>query len=122
MHKNMPVRLMSTTVFHCSTLRSSSGIAGAPVPADTVEGIRSLCDPQVRFWTPYGATECLPVTVIEGRELQSTARETENGLCFVDGAVRAGQFGVLRHATAVEETGRAVVSVACVNRLACHLA
>ena len=27
------VRLMSTTVCHCSTVRSSSGIGGAPVPA-----------------------------------------------------------------------------------------
>src|SRR5664279_341192 len=27
------VRLMSTTVFHCSTVRSSSGSGGAPVPA-----------------------------------------------------------------------------------------
>src|SRR3989454_12438860 len=29
----MPLRLASTTVFHCSTVRSSRGTAGAPVPA-----------------------------------------------------------------------------------------
>jgi hypothetical protein len=32
-HRNTPVRLMSTTVFHCSNVRSSIGIPGAPVPA-----------------------------------------------------------------------------------------
>jgi acyl-coenzyme A synthetase/AMP-(fatty) acid ligase len=53
--------------------------AGAPVPADTVEKIRSLCDPQARFWTPYGATECLPVTVIDGEQLAQTRAGTEQG-------------------------------------------
>ena len=32
-HRNEPVRLVSTTAFHCSTVRSSIGIAGAPMPA-----------------------------------------------------------------------------------------
>ena len=31
------------------------------------------------MWTPYGATECLPVAVIEGRELQATRAATEAG-------------------------------------------
>jgi acyl-CoA synthetase (AMP-forming)/AMP-acid ligase II len=31
------------------------------------------------LWTPYGATECLPVAVIEGRELQETRAATEQG-------------------------------------------
>ena len=31
--RNTPVRLMSTTAFHCSNVRSSSGTAGAPTPA-----------------------------------------------------------------------------------------
>jgi acyl-coenzyme A synthetase/AMP-(fatty) acid ligase len=53
--------------------------AGAPVPADTVEKIRSLCDPQARFWTPYGATECLPVAVIDGEQLALTRAGTEQG-------------------------------------------
>ena len=53
--------------------------AGAPVPANTVEKIRSLCDPQAKFWTPYGATECLPVAVIEGEPLQLTRAGTEQG-------------------------------------------
>src|SRR6476661_125561 len=33
MHRNTPVRLMSTTVFHCSTLKSSRLMPGAPTPA-----------------------------------------------------------------------------------------
>src|ERR1700692_4725171 len=32
-HRNMPVRLMSTTFFQVSSGSSSSGMAGAPIPA-----------------------------------------------------------------------------------------
>ena len=32
-HRKTPVRLTSTTVCHCSTVSSSSGTGGAPVPA-----------------------------------------------------------------------------------------
>lgn len=53
--------------------------AGAPVPPEVVEKIRALLPDEAQFWTPYGATECLPVAVIEGRELQSTRAETERG-------------------------------------------
>ena len=53
--------------------------AGAPVPPEVVEKIRTLLPEDAQFWTPYGATECLPVAVIEGRELQDTRQETENG-------------------------------------------
>lgn len=53
--------------------------AGAPVPADTVERIRALCHPDAKFWTPYGATECLPVAVIEGEQLALTRAGTEQG-------------------------------------------
>lgn len=53
--------------------------AGAPVPADVVARIRGLLPEQARFWTPYGATECLPVAVIEGAELQATRQATELG-------------------------------------------
>ena len=48
--------------------------AGAPVPPEVVEKIRALLPDDAQFWTPYGATECLPVAVIEGRELQEHAR------------------------------------------------
>ncbi|MCX7034176.1 MAG: fatty acid CoA ligase family protein [Arenimonas sp.] len=53
--------------------------AGAPVPADVVAKMRELLPETAQFWTPYGATECLPVAVIEGRELQSTREATEQG-------------------------------------------
>ncbi|HBK47006.1 MAG TPA: peptide synthase, partial [Xanthomonadaceae bacterium] len=53
--------------------------AGAPVPPDVVARIRALLPDDAQFWTPYGATECLPVAVIEGRELESTRAATEAG-------------------------------------------
>ncbi|KGQ20168.1 AMP-dependent synthetase/ligase [Lysobacter dokdonensis DS-58] len=53
--------------------------AGAPVPADVVARMRDLLPGDAQLWTPYGATECLPVSVIEGRELQSTREATERG-------------------------------------------
>ncbi len=53
--------------------------AGAPVPADVVARMRALLPPDAQFWTPYGATECLPVAVIEGRELEATRARTESG-------------------------------------------
>ncbi len=53
--------------------------AGAPVPADVVARMRELLPGDAQLWTPYGATECLPVSVIEGRELQATRDATQNG-------------------------------------------
>lgn len=53
--------------------------AGAPVPPDVVAAIRRLLPADAQFWTPYGATECLPVAVIEGRELEATRAATEAG-------------------------------------------
>jgi acyl-CoA synthetase (AMP-forming)/AMP-acid ligase II len=53
--------------------------AGAPVPADVVAKMRALLPAGAQFWTPYGATECLPVAVIEGRELVTLRERTETG-------------------------------------------
>ena len=53
--------------------------AGAPVPAATVSALRALLPDDAQVWTPYGATECLPVAVVEGRELESTRADTERG-------------------------------------------
>jgi olefin beta-lactone synthetase len=53
--------------------------AGAPVPSAVVEKIRGLCTPDAKFYTPYGATECLPVAVIEGEALMQTRAGTEQG-------------------------------------------
>jgi acyl-CoA synthetase (AMP-forming)/AMP-acid ligase II len=53
--------------------------AGAPVPPDVVSKMLELLPQDARLWTPYGATECLPVAVIEGRELLSLRERTESG-------------------------------------------
>ena len=53
--------------------------AGAPVPPGVVEKMLELLPEDARFWTPYGATECLPVAAIEGRELLSLRERTESG-------------------------------------------
>jgi acyl-CoA synthetase (AMP-forming)/AMP-acid ligase II len=53
--------------------------AGAPVPPDVVATMRRLLPDDAQFWTPYGATECLPVAVIEARELEGTREATEAG-------------------------------------------
>jgi acyl-CoA synthetase (AMP-forming)/AMP-acid ligase II len=53
--------------------------AGAPVPPDVVTKMRALLPADAQLWTPYGATECLPVAVIEGRELETTRELTERG-------------------------------------------
>ncbi|MEZ5485082.1 MAG: fatty acid CoA ligase family protein [Lysobacteraceae bacterium] len=53
--------------------------AGAPVPSDVVARMRELLPENGEIWTPYGATECLPVAVIEGRELQQTRAATDAG-------------------------------------------
>lgn len=53
--------------------------AGAPVPADVVARMQELLPDDARIFTPYGATECLPVAVIEGRELRQTHEATESG-------------------------------------------
>ena len=53
--------------------------AGAPVPPDVVAKICALLPEDAQLWTPYGATECLPVAVIGGRELQATRELTERG-------------------------------------------
>ena len=53
--------------------------AGAPVPANVVARMLELLPVNAQFWTPYGATECLPVAVIEGRELLSLRMRTEHG-------------------------------------------
>jgi len=53
--------------------------AGAPVPPEVVAKIRALLPADAQFWTPYGATECLPVAAIEGRGLEATRAATEAG-------------------------------------------
>ncbi len=54
--------------------------AGAPVPASTLMSIRQMMHPDGVMFTPYGATEALPIASIESRViLDETAVLTENG-------------------------------------------
>lgn len=58
--------------------------AGAPVSPSLIERALAVLLPGARLHTPYGATEALPVAIIEGRELLGSARaatETGAGIC-----------------------------------------
>lgn len=56
-------------------------MAGAPVPPSLIEALYThVLDADARVLTPYGATEALPLTIMDGREiLAETARATEAG-------------------------------------------
>lgn len=60
------------------TLRQVTS-AGAPVPPHVVARMQRMLPADAQIWTPYGATECLPVAIIEGRELRETRIATEAG-------------------------------------------
>ena len=60
------------------TIRRATS-AGAPLPPDVVARMLQLLPPDAQLWTPYGATECLPVAVIEARELLTLRERTETG-------------------------------------------
>jgi len=47
--------------------------AGAPVRPDVVARLQAMLSDEAGIWTPYGATECLPVAVIEGRAIVGSA-------------------------------------------------
>ncbi|MGE0790290.1 MAG: fatty acid CoA ligase family protein [Sandaracinaceae bacterium] len=54
--------------------------AGAPVPTKVLARMRGMLDDRAEIVTPYGATECLPVSSIESREvLDDTAKRTAEG-------------------------------------------
>lgn len=54
--------------------------AGAPVSAEIIERFTALLDENVKVFTPYGATEALPVASINSEEiLKETAAETADG-------------------------------------------
>ncbi|TKS53297.1 peptide synthase [Luteimonas yindakuii] len=71
--------------------------AGAPVPGNVVARMRELLPDDANFWTPYGATECLPVAVIEGRELIALRTRTEAGAgTCVGRAVAPNEVRIIR--------------------------
>lgn len=54
--------------------------AGAPVPADVLERFSEMLDPEAEIFTPYGATEALPVCSIGSAEVLAETRHlTEQG-------------------------------------------
>ena len=53
--------------------------AGAPVPPAVIDRMQTMLAPDASIYTPYGATECLPVALIEGHELRTTRAATEAG-------------------------------------------
>ena len=53
--------------------------AGAPVHPTVVERAYRMLPADATVWTPYGATECLPVAVIEGREILRVRERTDEG-------------------------------------------
>lgn len=64
--------------------------AGAPVPAATLERMHQMLSPDAQIFTPYGATEALPVATIGSREiLAATRARTEAGAGVCVGRVVA---------------------------------
>ncbi len=54
--------------------------AGAPVPADVLERFSTMLNPEAQVFTPYGATEALPVCSIGSHEiLRETGARTRDG-------------------------------------------
>ncbi|MBK7144439.1 MAG: AMP-binding protein [Xanthomonadales bacterium] len=53
--------------------------AGAPVTPKTVQRLRTMLPDDAEIFTPYGATECLPVCTIESREILALAERTNRG-------------------------------------------
>jgi acyl-CoA synthetase (AMP-forming)/AMP-acid ligase II len=53
---------------------------GAPVPANVLQATLACVGAGAKMHTPYGATECLPISTIEASEvLQETAAQTDRG-------------------------------------------
>lgn len=54
-------------------------IAGAPIPPELLKNLKSIL-PNAKIFTPYGATESLPISYIEAEEIiQETKELTEEG-------------------------------------------
>ncbi len=54
--------------------------AGAPVPSKTLKRVSAMLEGEAEIFTPYGATECLPVASMGSREiLSTTAEKTDQG-------------------------------------------
>ena len=65
-------------------------IAGAPVPPALVEGFHRVLEGEADVFTPYGATESLPVASISGREILERREAAESGSGTCVGAIAPG--------------------------------
>lgn len=76
-------------------------MAGAPVPPRVLRQVRA-CLPNAIAFTPYGATECLPITAMRGSDiLEETWEKTETGAGTCVGSPIPGvTLGIIR----LEET------------------
>ncbi|PID72546.1 MAG: peptide synthase [Desulfobulbus propionicus] len=55
-------------------------MAGAPVPGELIQRVQKIMEENGQIYTPYGATESLPIASIEGREVTGqTWAETQQG-------------------------------------------
>jgi olefin beta-lactone synthetase len=55
-------------------------MAGAPIPGSLLEKFDHILKPNAEIHTPYGATEALPVTTIERKELlKGTSKKSQQG-------------------------------------------
>jgi acyl-CoA synthetase (AMP-forming)/AMP-acid ligase II len=58
--------------------------AGAPVPANVIERLTKMLSPGVPLFTPYGATECLPIACIDSATILGETRHKMDagaGIC-----------------------------------------
>jgi acyl-CoA synthetase (AMP-forming)/AMP-acid ligase II len=71
--------------------------AGAPVPPAVLESMRAAMHAEGEMFTPYGATEALPLASIESREvLEETAAKTRQGAgTCVGGRFRGASWRVI---------------------------
>ncbi|WP_035274165.1 fatty acid CoA ligase family protein [Desulfogranum japonicum] len=55
-------------------------MAGAPVPGELIEQLQQILPDDAEIFTPYGATESLPIVCMEGREIiEDTWQQTVQG-------------------------------------------
>jgi acyl-CoA synthetase (AMP-forming)/AMP-acid ligase II len=65
-------------------------IAGAPVPPALVRDFHRVLDEDADVFTPYGATEALPVSSISGRKILALAERAESGEGTCVGTIAPG--------------------------------
>jgi acyl-CoA synthetase (AMP-forming)/AMP-acid ligase II len=88
-------------------------MAGAPVPPGLVKELQPIF-PNARLWSPYGATECLPVSCIDGETIlrESAARIVKGGGTCVGRPVAGVRIRIIPVTDGAVETLEDVPSLA----------